>query len=615
MPVAYPPISRLSAIGDRRTAAMVAADGTVVWCCLPDYNSSPTFGSLLDFTRGGHWQVGPKRSDFGKQFYRDSSCVLVTQWSEGGNTLEVTDFMPWPQNQRLAMLTAHRTIIRRVRATAGTVDCAMALSPRRDFESLPNAAGTEHTVEWPLGDETLRLWSSAPVTPDASGVHWQQVLNGGEELWLVLDSGGDAIQWTQEKAQDALDETLAYWREWNDKLTFTAGRRSNVLRSAKLVHLLSYAPSGSLVAAPTTSLPERIGGQSNYDYRHAWLRDASLSLASLSVLGDLESPVHYMDWLTKLDSTVDAPLQPLYQIDGNPRVPEQSRPDIFGYRGSQPVLFGNDAYRQYQPDSFGYFAECALIYLKQEGRWKDEYWQLLQKLANFIADQWQRPSHGIWELPQVRHYVSSKVMSWVTLDRAVKVAEHLELDFDTSQWQSEMRKIHQDVMEHGWSEEQQCFLEHYDGPQLDASVLLISVMDFLPPDHPRMISTLHRLDEKLGINGLIYRFDPQETIAPEHPLLGEFEGAFLPTIFFMATAYAKAGLTHQAEYILETIETVVGDTGLIPEEIDARNLDLLGNTPLVFSLVEYIRAVMELDKAKPVQKLALMAGMLKRKVM
>lgn len=420
--------------------------------------------------------------------------------------------------------------------------------------------------------------------------------------------------WDEHRVQAAKQETLRYWQGWRKRLTFSAPRRRRVFHAAKLVHLLSFAPTGSLVAAPTTSLPERIGGTSNYDYRYAWLRDASLSLASLSLLGDLESSAHYMDWLVTLNSTIDAPLQPLYQIDGDPRVPQSPKEGVFGYRGSQPVLVGNHAYQQYQPDSYGYFAECALIYLQNGGLWKDAYWQLVRRLANFIADNWQRPSHGIWELSKRRHYVSSKVMAWVSLQRSIKIVEKLGLDFDTEYWQDQMERIHAEVMQRGWSEQQQSFVEYYGGEQLDASSLLMSVLDFLPPDHPRVVSMLEAIEEQLSINGLVYRFDPQRTLGPEQPPMGEFEGAFLPVTFMMATAQAKAGHTAKAEKILKAVECVSGETGLIAEEMDSRNREFLGNTPLIFSLVEYIRAVTELDKAKPLSKLAIMAGMAKQQL-
>jgi GH15 family glucan-1,4-alpha-glucosidase len=613
MPIAYPPLGRVGLIGDRRTAAVVAADGTIGWVCMPHYNDRPLFASMLDAEKGGHWHIGPRWMDYGHQYYLDGSAVLVTQWQEGDNLLEVADFMPDAETFRTEGQDNRNTIVRRMVVKEGTIECGLSLRPAHNFQKLVPTQQSEHEVSWQVEGQELRLISSFPVQLHNQAVTAAPRLHEGDVAWLVLRLNAQDDEWNLDRVDETLEKTKHYWHDWSNRLTYTGPHRDKVFRSAKLVHLLSHAPTGSLVAAPTTSLPERIGGSSNYDYRYAWLRDASLSLASLSMLGDLESATRYMDWLTTLSSGIDAPLQPLYQISGSPEVPQQEVTNVNGYRSSLPVLYGNHAAQQYQPDSYGYFAECALIYLEQGGEWKPEYWRLVERLADFIADEWQRPSHGIWELPEVHHYVSSKVMSWITLDRAVKIAQHLSVQRDIAFWQRQMDAIHEDVMTKGWSERQQSFRQHYDTDALDASVLLMSVMGFLPGDHEKILSTIRVLDEQLTINGLVHRFDPQATLGAEQPL-GEFEGAFLPTCFFMATAYAKAGLKEQAEYILRRVESVVGELGLISEEMDARTFELLGNTPLVFSLVEYIRAAMELDKAKPLAKVGLMAGMLKRKL-
>lgn len=433
-------------------------------------------------------------------------------------------------------------------------------------------------------------------------------------MWAVLESGAAGVPWSVERATRAFDDTVRAWHDWTGGLSYTGPRSDRVKRSALLVHLLSYAPSGSLVAAPTTSLPERIGGDRNYDYRFAWVRDASLSLAILSLLGDTRAAMRSMDWLAGLDSSVDAPLQVVYGIDGRTDLAQRERHNLAGYRESLPVRIGNDAFSQRQLDSLGYLADCALIYLDQGGRWRDAYWQMVRRAADYTAAHWQRPDSGIWELPAEQHYVSSKVMSWVTLERAVKLGEALGRAGETDRWRAAMGAIKAEVLERGWSARLGAFRQRYEADSLDASALLIPVMGFLPADDPRVRATVAQIERTLTIDGFVHRFVAAE-MPGEQPLpVGEFEGAFLPCTFWLATTYAQMGRADAAEAILERAEAVAGDLGLFAEEIDARGRTFLGNTPLLFAQVEYVRAVLELARSRPLDQLRLLPGMFERKV-
>lgn len=613
-PVTYPAIGEHGVIGDRRTAALVAADGTIDWLCLPDYDGDILFGALLDAEQGGFWRLGPAAPRQGRQTYREESATLVTTWTDSDSELELMDVMAWPTTERPSEREPQRVLLRQLRCTAGQAHCVLDIFPRHNFGEVQFTLASPHVISFRAGSHEAGLWVSHPVGGCASGGYAAFTLSAGEEIWAALVYSVQSGDWSVKRAAEALAETEPYWRQWHHKLSYTGPRRERVQRSAMLIHLMSYAPAGSLVAAPTTSLPERIGGDWCADYRFEWVRDASLSLAVLALLGNTEDPSRYMDWLTTLGSSTDEPLQVLYGIRGEMELPQSERKDLYGYRGSKPVRFRNHAYQQRQLDSLGYFNDCCYVYLEQGGVWKQEYWELVQRLADYTADSWRMPDHGLWELSGKYNYVSGKVMSWVALERAAKIAEKLGHTVGVGRWRMVMDEIHAEVMEQGWSERLGAFKQRYEGDNLDASVLLIPVMGFLPADHPRVLSTLERIAESLAIDLFVHRFDPLET--PDLPRipLGEYEGAFWPCTFWMATACAMAGQTDKSEAILSRAEELAGPLGLIAEACDARTGAFLGNYPLLFSQIEYVRAVMETAKARPLSAARLMVGKIGQKI-
>ncbi len=595
--VPYPPIEKHGVVGDRRTAALVAADGTVDWLCLPDYDGATLFGALLDSQRGGYWRFGPEETALGRQEYEDDTAVLRTLWTEPGYDLELTDAMALPEDERPEGKEDERVLLRRLRCMRGEASCLLDIRPRADFSDEVEVTPTDTGLRIRSGGHILDLWVSRPVQPDSVGASATFDLREGEEVWAVLSLGGQPEPWTVERAEGALRAVREFWEDRLGSLACSGLRSEKVRRSALAIYLLGYAPTGSVVAAPTTSLPERVGGHRNYDYRYAWVRDASLSMANLALLGDTDTAERYMGWLARLDSATDAPLQVAYRVCGSNDLPEHERRDLDGYRGSLPVRMGNRAARQRQLDVFGYLTDCALIYLQQGSSWYEECWETVRAAARYTAAHWREKDSGIWELPEEQHYVSSKVMSWVTLDRATAIAERTGCESEISGWREAMEEIHAEVMERGWSEEMGAFRQRYDVDGLDASALLIPVMGFLPADHPRVLSTVERIEERLAKDGLVHRFIPGETSGYPDTSLDEFEGAFLPCSFWLAAAHAKAGRGRDAEAILDRVESLAGDLGLFAEQADARTGAFLGNTPLVFSHAEYIRAVAALNEA------------------
>lgn len=604
----YLPIERHGLIGDRRTAALVAADGTLNWLCLPCYDSPTVFGALLDAERGGWWRYGPATAQTGQQQYAGETAALVTTWQTEAGTLELTDLLAWPQDERPPGSQERRVVIRRLRCLAttrpdATIACAMQIVPRDDFHG---PAAVEQTAGGPifeLGSSTrplrLGLWASFPLMLGVEQASASFTLRAGETAWAVLAADELPADWTVARAQYTFDQALRYWQRWQRTLIYSGPRAQCVRRSALLVHLLSYAPTGSLVAAPTTSLPERIGGERNYDYRYAWVRDASMSLAIVSLLGDTRSGQRYMDWLMQRASVTDAPLQVVYRVDGGATLDEHAHHDLDGYCQSRPVRTGNRAFRQRQLDSLGFLAECALVYLQHGGVWRDEHWQMIRRAADYTAEHWQLADSGIWELPHQDHYVSSKVMSWVTLKRAVQIARRTGHWREIGRWRATMATIHAEVMRRGWSEQLQAFRQRYDVDTLDAAALLIPVMGFLPARHPRVMATVAQIEATLAIDGFVHRFVARDTPGHADLPVGTFEGAFLPCTFWLATTYAKQGRTAEAEAILRQAEALAGPLGLFAEEVDVRRRTFLGNTPLLWAQMEYVQAIVELAKAKP----------------
>ena len=450
-------------------------------------------------------------------------------------------------------------------------------------------------------DGALAVWTSFPLEMDSTGAFAnfrdarRRGILGDDRLECAAARMVDRARGGRFRGGRRLLARLVGAFEYRARPA-TARRRCGARRLT--VQLLSNAQHDSAVAALTTSLPERLGGDRNYDYRYAWVRDASLSLALLARMGQTGEVRHYLDWLCSLHSTTKAPLQVCYRLDGNPHLEQEEIDGARGYADSQPVVRGNRAAKQMQLGSLGFFADCARIYFDHGGEWREEFWQLLKRAADFTREHWQEEDSGVWELPQEAHYVASRVMSWVVLERAVEIAEKTGHADETDDWRATAAKIHAEVMDKGWCEKKNSFRQRYGSDALDAAALLIPLMEFLPIEHPRVIGTLAAIERELVVNGLVHRFDPSETMGGDQLPIGKFEGAFLPCVFWHAHTLAKAGRCDEAAAILEKCEAISGETGLFAEEIDAANETFLGNTPLLFAHVEYARAVVELDKAR-----------------
>lgn len=582
--VPYPALNRQALIGDRRTAALVAADGSINWLCLPDYDGVPVFGALLDVCRGGFWRVGPAALVQGQQRYPGPAPIAETQWHTSDYALQLTDAMARPADDRGPDSSGERVVLRRLTCTRGAAACAVIFRPACDFRPLDELGAPVPGVG------RLTFWTSRPQT----GPETTFRLESGETVWMVLSCGGRR-DWTVELAEGLLQDAETYWADVVGRLDGLA-LNPRLMRSAVTIRLLEYAPSGSIVAAPTTSIPERIGGSWNADYRLTWVRDASLSMEMLARLGDVESASRYLEWLTSLlNADDDPPLQVLYTIRGGREPEERERPDLEGYRQSQPVRIGNHAFRQKQLDIFGYLADCAHIYLAHGGPWREDFENLLYRAADHVAEHWRDSGHGIWELNARQRYLSGRIMCWTALDRTLRIVEQRRsVPAQAARWRAARAAIREEVEHAGWSTRLGAFKQAIETDALDASALLVPLSGFLPLDDPRVVSTVDRIASDLTIDGWVYRFDPERVPQAGPSSMGQFETAFLPCTFWLATVRARQGRREEAEQILAAVERIAGPLGLYAEGIDPRGRACAGNYPLLFSHVEYMRAVQAL---------------------
>lgn len=599
-------IAEHAVVGDRRTAALVAADGAIVWYCLPHYAGKPIFGAVLDPARGGFWRMGPIPASPGTQRYEPDSMTLVTSWEFPSGALELADAMAWPWDHRNATEGGPdgHVILRRLRCTRGSVQAQLEYRPRIDFESPDALRQTPLGVATSVEGRPLTLWASHDVPLTRESASLQANLGAGQEIWCVLTWGEKVRQpWSPSRAEAVMAAATTFWQDWVQSLPHPAVDLHQHRCHALILKLLTYAPTGSPVAAPTSSLPERLGGDRNWDYRYAWVRDAALCVSVLSRIGDLKTGRRYMDCIATYRSSTESPLQVVYGVDGELDLPEHKRWDLAGYRDSRPVRVGNRACGQRQLDSLGFFVDSALTYMQCGGEWTEDHWSMVRRAADYTVDHWQLPDSGLWELLEERHYVSSKVMSWVALDRAMCIAARVGETDRVEDWCHARDAIHADVLQHGWSEKRQAFTECYEDDTLDASALLIPIMGFLPVDHPRVSATVERIQAELTVDGFVYR--SRDRI--DGPI-EEREGAFLPCSCWLAMVLAMSNRLDDAQGILDQVSSLAGDLGILSEQVDPASREMLGNLPLVFTHAEYLRACLIVQKQRSSASPAVAAG-------
>jgi GH15 family glucan-1,4-alpha-glucosidase len=595
----YLPIAEHGIIGDLHTVALVGTDGTIDWYCTPRFDAPSVFGSILDKDRGGYWRIAPATGCTVKQLYFPDTNVLITRFLSEEGVAEVIDFMP--VGYTAAEQHSHR-LVRRVHGIRGEMRMRVEVEPRFDYGRVEHTtqvddAGAVFDPENSF--DGLALFSKIPLERTERGVRGEFTIGANDTASFVLQTlaAGERPSYPEEHIREHFKETVAFWARWLAQSRYHGRWREVVNRSALTLKLLTYAPTGAIVAAPTTSLPEQLGGGRNWDYRYTWIRDAAFTLYGLLRLGFSEEAGAFMTWLTarvrESAGRGEGPLQIMYGIDGRAELGEEILEHLEGYRGSAPVRVGNGAATQLQLDIYGELMDSAYLYNKYGTPIYHEAWEALAGLIDWVCDNWDQADEGIWEVRGGRHHFTySRLMCWVAVERAIRVARQRGLPCDLVRWLNHRDDIYTQLMERGWNEKRKAFVQHYGSDVLDASVLLMPLTKFIAPTDPRWLSTLDAIGEELVSDSLVYRYNVS---ASPDGLDGE-EGTFSICSFWYVEALARAGRLDEARLAFDKMLTYANHLGLYAEEIGPTG-EALGNFPQAFTQLALISAAVNLDRA------------------
>jgi GH15 family glucan-1,4-alpha-glucosidase len=577
-------------VGDHQTAALIGRDGSIDWLCLPRFDSAACFAKLLGDEENGHWRLAPKGAGTcTRRAYRPESLVLDTEWETAEGTVRVTDLMP--QRDRSP------DVVRVVEGLEGRVTMHSTLRLRFDYGSIVPwmrksdghrvaVAGPDSV--WLRSEPKVRTWGKDYST------HSEFTVAEGEKVAFVMTwHPSHEPRPPLVDPHEALASSVDDWRAWASRCRYKGPHRDAVVRSLITLKALTYAPTGGIVAAPTTSLPEEFGGVRNWDYRYCWLRDSTLTLGALLACGYQEEAEAWRDWLLRAAAGDPADLQIMYGLAGERRIPEYEVPWLPGFQGSRPVRVGNDAVRQLQLDVYGEVIDSLALALRAGLPTKPHMWRLREALMEFLRSNWRRPDEGLWEVrgPR-RHFVHSKIMAWVAADRTVRaLEENPGLSGHPDHWRAMRDEVHREVCERGYDPERNTFTQFYGSRELDASLLLIPRTGFLPPDDPRVTGTIDAIRDELARDGFLRRYSLEQTVIDGLP--GR-EGAFLVCSFWLADALHLTGRTKEARELFERLLALCNDVGLLSEEYDPVAGRQLGNFPQAFSHIGLVGTALAL---------------------
>ncbi|MDF2968556.1 MAG: hypothetical protein K0Q93_2334 [Nocardioidaceae bacterium] len=593
----YPLVAEHGLIGDLQTAALVSTDGTVDWFCCPRFDSPSVFASLLDRDKGGRFRIAADSDDcVVKQLYFPDTAILITRFMTPDGVGEVIDFMPI-QDPRNAS-DRHR-LVRAVRCVRGQMRFVLECSPRFDYgRQRHDLEVTEEGAVFRTPELQLTLHGPAGLERDGDDVRATMTLEAGDVDGVVLEAAADTTPRHLSPAEllAMFDETAVFWRKWLAGSTYRGRWREMVHRSAMTLKLLTYAPTGALVAAPTAGLPEQVGGERNWDYRYTWIRDASFSVHALLGLGFTEEAADFMRWLAdRVEAQADPgsgpPLRIMYRIDGSPDLDEESLDHLEGYLQSTPVRIGNGASGQLQLDIYGEMLYAIWLADRQGIQVGQAGWAKLSQIADWLSEHWDQPDEGIWETRGGRqNFTYGRLMCWVALDRMVRLARAHGRPADLTRWITERDRIYGWIMDVGWNTERGAFTQHDKSDVLDAALLMLPLTGFAVPADPMWLSTLEAMEDELVSDSLVYRYNPS---ASPDGLRGE-EGTFSICTFWYVDALARSGRLEQARLTFEKMFTYANHLGLYAEEIGLTG-EQLGNFPQAFTHLSLINAALNLD--------------------
>jgi GH15 family glucan-1,4-alpha-glucosidase len=586
-------IEDYAVLGDCQTAALVGRDGSVDWLCLPHFDSASCFAALLGDASHGTWRIAPAGEVLATaRRYVEGTLVLETDMETADGAIRITDFLP-PRGDGAPA----SQLMRIVEGLRGEVRVRMDFALRPDYAAIvPWVEAAPDGLTALAGPDGFRLSTTLPLELDAGGAHAELVVSAEERHRAVLT-------WHRsyerapviEDADSALARTIAWWRAWIGRCTYDGAYRDEVLRSLVVLKAMTLEATGALVAAPTTSLPEDLGGSRNWDYRYCWLRDSVLVLEALLDAGYTDEAASFRDFLLRVGTGDPAKIQIMYGIRGERRLTEFQLPELPGYEGSRPVRIGNAASEQFQLDVFGEAFAVAALGIELTGEIERDLWPRWTGIVEHVAGVWQEPDDGIWESrgPR-RHYTYSKVMAWVVFDRAVRLAERFGLEAPLDRWRATRDEIHREVCDKGYDPERRTFTQYYGSQALDASILNIPLVGFLPGDDPRVTGTIDAVRDELGRDGFVSRYSTAQT---DDGLDGD-EGQFLACSFWLVAALAHNDRVAEARALFERLAGLANDLGLLAEEYDVARGRQVGNFPQAFSHLTLIVAARAISDAE-----------------
>ncbi len=591
--MSYEPIANYALIGDTRSAALISRNGSIDWLAWPRFDATSVFARILDAEHGGFFSIHPDAPFTASRRYAGDTNVLQTRFTCSSGTARLLDLMPvLREEEKGRLLTPFRQLLRRIEVLAGEVPIAVTFTPRPDYGlAVPELHARGDGILFMHGPAVYHLRSDATFEVREGTAAARMTLRAGErrDFSFAFDEHTPAVYPViGDAATAAIERTLDFWRDWASQCNYDGPWRDAVLRSALVLKLMTYAPSGAIVAAPTTSLPEAVGGVRNWDYRYCWLRDASFTASALYDCGFRIEGDAFVNWLLYATQLTHPHLQILYDIFGESRVPERTLDHLEGYCRSKPVRIGNGASRQFQLDIYGEVLGAVEEHVRAGATLNRDERRLLVRLADMVVARWREPDSGVWEKRSERaQHTHAKILAWSALDTAIRFAEKGKIHGDVSRWRTERREIERVILERGFNTKLNAFVSILDGDQLDASVLYAARVGFIDPADPRMLSTIGAIRARLGRDDLVYRYDIDTDDG-----LPTGEGAFLACSFWLVEALVLAGRIDDGRELFEKLLTRRNDAGLLSEECDTRTGALLGNFPQALTHIALMNAAL-----------------------